>query len=115
MDGSSATGGLVAHGHVGRGRRAWSQLWQVPIFILGLLTFVLVAAHSPYRADLREGSFGLALRSLRQGLKDGQEPAALIAQAERLLAEVKHHPRREGELYFLAGSAYDRLAESAAH
>jgi TolA-binding protein len=113
MDGSAATGGAVAHGHVGRGRRAWSQLWQVPTFVAGVVAILCVAANAPFRAELREGPFGIELRSLRQGLCDRREPAELIAQAESLLTEVKHHPRREGELHFLAGSAYHRLAESA--
>ena len=41
-----ATETLVARGHVGRGERAWSQLWQVPTFFVGLLAFLSVAATS---------------------------------------------------------------------
>lgn len=113
MGGSAAIGGAVAHGHVGRGRRALSQLWQVPTFVAGVVAFLCVAANAPFRAESREGPFGIELRSLRQGLRDGRDPAELIVQAEELLAEVKHHPRCEGELNFLTGSAYYRLADSA--
>lgn len=112
MNGNEATVGVVARGHVGRGQRAWSQLWQVPTFVIGLFAFLCVAASSPYRADLREGPFAVELRELRQGLKDAVHPDKLVAQADHLLVEVRRHPRREGETNFLAGSAYYRLAEA---
>lgn len=112
MNDKEATGGMVAQGQVGRGQRAWSQLWQVPTFMIGLLAFLCVAASSPYRADLREGPFAAELRELREGLKDAVHPDKLVAQADRALVEVRRHPRREGEANFLAGSAYYRLAEA---
>ena len=37
---NDATEGVVAQGHVGRGQRAWSQLWQVPTFLIGVLAFL---------------------------------------------------------------------------
>lgn len=114
MNANGATEGVVAHGQIGRGRRAWSQLWQVPTFIVGLLAMLGVAASSPYRADLREGPFVAELRSLREVVLTHQEPSNYVEPAERLLGEVRRHPRREGETYFLAGSVHFRLAEAAA-
>ena len=112
MDASEATASAVAHGQIGRGRRTWSQLWQVPTFFVGFLALLCVAASSPFRAELREGPFAVELRSLREGLRSHQDPAGLVDLAERMLIEVRRHPRREGEVHFLAGSVYCRLAET---
>ncbi len=112
MKGSGATVGVAAHGHVGRGRRAWSQVWQVPTFFAGLIAVLVVAASSSYRAELRDGPFAAELRRLRQGLREHVHPDELTALAERLLGEVRRHPRREGETCFLAGSAYSRQADT---
>src|SRR5262245_38583391 len=112
MNGSEATVGVVAHGHVGRADRAISQLWQVPTFLVGVIAFLCVAASAPHRADLRDGPFTAELRQLRQGIADSADPETLVAQADHLIVEVRRHPRREGETNFLAGSAYYRLAEA---
>ncbi|GEM_PF-1822148 len=110
MNVTEATAGVVAHGQIGRGQRAWSQLWQVPTFFVGLLAFLGVAVSSPYRAELREGPYAVELRRLREGLHNGDDPHGLVTLAERLIGDVRRHPRCEGETNFLAGSVYYRLA-----
>jgi tetratricopeptide (TPR) repeat protein len=110
MNATHATDGLVAHGRIGRGQRAWSRLWQVPTFFFGLMLFLAAAISSSFRDEMREGPFNVDVRRLRDGLRDGVDPQQLTALAERLLGDVRRHPRREGELNFLAGSAYYRLA-----
>lgn len=114
MNAKDAAGGVVAHGRIGRGRRAWSGLWQVPTFFLGLILLLIVAVSAPFRADLREGQFAVDLRRLRDGLRNGADPQELASLSEHLLGEVRRHARSEGELNFLAGSAYYRLAGPAA-
>jgi tetratricopeptide (TPR) repeat protein len=113
MNVTGATNALVARGQVGRGQRTLAQLWQVPTFFAGVLAFLCVAASASYRAELRDGPFGVALNRLRQGLREPTQPKELIDLAEALLVDVRQHPRREGETVFLAGSAYFRIAETS--
>jgi len=99
---------------VGRAARSLGQLWQVPTFFLGLFTFVAVAASAPLRQDTALVGFEEDLAQLRRALEQGQEkPAVLIAQAENLLGRLTQFSRKAGEINFLTGSAYFRLAESS--
>ena len=102
---------LGARGYVGRAGRSPGQLWQVPIFLLGLLTFSAVAVTAPSRQDQTSYLFETELAALRQGLEpDHEKPAILVAKAENLLARIGQFPRKAGEIHFLTGSAYFRQA-----
>jgi hypothetical protein len=104
-------------GEVGRGRRTPSQLWQAPLFCIGLLALTLVAASTPLRQDPALRQFREELAQLRDNLVPGRVlPEELVAQADKILKELEleHFTRLGSEAYFLTGSAYFRLAESQA-
>ena len=89
------------------------QLWQAPLFCLGLLALTMVAASTPFRQDPALRQFRNELAQLRQGLAPGKElPENLVAQADLILLQLDSFSRLGGEVYFLAGSAYYRMAES---
>src|SRR5713101_5955558 len=99
-------------GKVGRASRTLGQLWQVPTFVLGLLAFLLVAATAPLRQDTAVRDFENDLDQLRLALGNKQEKIEnSVSLAESLLDRLRPNSRKAGQVYFLAGSVYQRLAE----
>ena len=97
---------------VGRAGRSPGQLWQVPMFFVGLALFILTYITAPSRGDHTASDFQAELTRLRQGLVSGAEkPEVLVAQAENALAKLPQFHRKAAEIQFLAGSAYGRLAD----
>src|SRR5262245_45985327 len=108
---STEQGTLRPRGHVGRASRAPGQLWQVPLFLVGVFAFSAAAATAPSRRDQAPIQFEQDVVALRRGLEPDQEkPGILAARADNLLARLAKFPRRAGEVHFLAGSAYVRQA-----
>lgn len=103
----------ILGGTVGRGGRTLAQLWQVPVFFLGVFVFVATAVTAPLRQDRAYVEFEETVAALRSGLATGERPGVLVAQAENLLARLAQYPRRASEIHFLAGSAYFRLTDKA--
>jgi tetratricopeptide (TPR) repeat protein len=102
-------------GKVGRARRTLGQLWQVPTFALGLAAFLLVAATAPLRQDTAVREFDNDLDQLCQAVSNKQENIqANVSLAESLLQRLNPKSRKAGQVYFLAGSVYQRLAEQSA-
>lgn len=101
------------HGTVGRSRWTPGQLWQVPTFFLGIFAVIGVALSAPLRQDPLVIQYDYELAALRQGLADNGPAEDLVARAELLLGRIDLFPRRMAETHFLAGSAYQRLAESS--
>lgn len=95
---------------VGRARRTWAQLWQVPTFCAGLLALLAVAASSPWRHPPEWWDFDDAVTALRQGLESGRDGDTLAAMADAALARLPEFDHRTAEVHFLAGSAYYRQA-----
>jgi len=97
----------------GRARRTFGQLWQIPMFFIGLAALLGVAASSPWRLTPQEADFRRYLINLRQDLtNESADGAALANQAENVLLRVGEFPRRAAEAHFLAGSAYILQAQS---
>jgi tetratricopeptide (TPR) repeat protein len=86
------------------------QLWQVPVFVVGLLVFLAVAACTPIRRPPEWWRFDATVAALRQGLQQDADPNKLVAYAETALLQVHRFGDRAAEVHFLAGSAYYRQA-----
>lgn len=111
MKSAQAVANQGKRGKVGRASQAPGQLWQVPMFLLGLAAFAGVAFSAPLRQDTTRLQVLDDMATLRKGLEPGQEKSAvLVAQAENLLARVDKYSRYAAEIHFLAGSAYFRHA-----
>jgi tetratricopeptide (TPR) repeat protein len=104
---------VISPGKVGRARRTPSQLWQVPIFLAGAICFSLVAATTPLRRDRPEQDFLYDLDTLRALLvkKQGQ-PENQVRLAQSLLDRLEMAPRRAGEVHYLIGWLYLRVAHA---
>lgn len=111
----SAGATKVKASKVGRASRTLGQLWQVPIFFLGVSALAVVAATSPLRRDYSHQEFDDAVDQLRQALKQpGARLAEYLPLAEDLLQRSAHgSPRKSGQVHFLTGWLCQRLAEQA--
>lgn len=94
-------------------RLRWRQLWQVPTFLLGLTALIGTVLARPYLQQMW-ATGDRELEQARQILKkpDGN-PKKVIELIERFLANPNHNPAREGEGWFLQGSARIQLAQRA--
>jgi hypothetical protein len=97
---------------VGRARRSPGQLWQVPMFLIGLLAIVGVAVSAPWRQTPQERELDQMVLKLRQGLDNNESGDVLVAQAENLKLRLTNLPARSAEGNFLIGSAYYRQAKN---
>ena len=95
-----------------RGRRGFSQLWQVPTFLIGLLAFIGVAGSTPWRHTPQEREFDSLVTTLRQSLEADDAANIIVAHAENVQLRVNGFPSRAGEAHFLIGSAYYRQAQN---
>jgi tetratricopeptide (TPR) repeat protein len=96
---------------VGRARRRLSQLWQAPMFLIGLLAIVGVAASTPWRLTPQEREFERLVSALRHALEHNDPGDAVVDHAETVKLQMHHARSRIGEANFLIGSAYYRQAQ----
>jgi tetratricopeptide (TPR) repeat protein len=90
----------------------FSQLWQVPIFFVGLLAVIGVCAAIPLRHPPAVVRRERDIVTIRKALaKKGGAVEAVLSLAEKALADAAHEPARAGEAHFLLGSVYQRLAD----
>ena len=111
MSTQTALGNLARRGRIGRPSRSLGQLWQVPTFIVGLVVLLVVGARVPLQRDAAQIEFDEGLTKLRKGYQQNEKTEFLAAQADQVLAQSSKFPRRAGEVHFLVGSVYHRLAE----
>lgn len=97
--------------NVGRARQTFGQLWQVPLFLIGLLAFIGVAASAPWRLSSQEREFVKLMTSLRQGLEQEESADMLAGYADSARIWVDRFPSRAAEAHYLIGSAYYRQAQ----
>ncbi|MSQ94032.1 MAG: tetratricopeptide repeat protein [Gemmataceae bacterium] len=95
---------------VGRARRSLSQLWQVPMFLIGLLALIGVAASSPWRLTPQQREFDELIAQLRNGLDRHEDADALVGYAQDAMSRLPRFRARSAEVHFLVGSAYYRQA-----
>ena len=94
---------------VGRARRQFSQLWQVPLFLFGLFALLGAAVSAPWRHPPQWWEFDARLATLRHGLEHNAAPESLLGQIDDINAKLQAFPTDEG--HFLIGSAYYRQTQ----
>jgi tetratricopeptide (TPR) repeat protein len=89
------------------------QLWQVPLFLAGLLALGAAWATRPLWYDPEARQFEREMATARHLLED---PVASVNGVPALLVDalnrINRFPKHAGEAHFLLGSAYLRLAGS---
>ena len=95
--------------------RTFGQLWQAPLFVVGLIAFIVTAINASERQDHILAAFQADLTNLRRMLTIDEEPsAAFLEKANALLESVDRFPQKAGEIHFVVGSAYFRVAKQRA-
>jgi hypothetical protein len=96
----------------GSTRPPLGQLWQVPVFFVGLLALVSVCIARP---TWQEGDLRQMLRDIDKARRVLEQhraiPGELSLLAERLAEQTSRHPEKAGEIHFLVGSLYAYMAE----
>ena len=88
------------------------QLWQAPLFLVGVGVLAFVWISRPFAANQAGRAIDHELDAVRQALgrSDG-DPGAAAEHARRALDLAEAYPDRRGEALFLLGSAEVRLAD----
>jgi TolA-binding protein len=90
----------------------FGQLWQVPLFLLGLVALATVWATRPLWYDPEIAHLRSDLERARQALQDPRAALnGLTVVLNDALSHIGRLPDRAGEAHFLLGSIYLRLAE----
>src|SRR5260370_25339316 len=91
--------------------RPQGQLWQVPVFVLGILALAGVWASRPLWNDPDSRFVRHALSEARNILEDRRAPANQVpGMMTDVLARMQRFPERAGEAHFLLRRAYTPLA-----
>jgi tetratricopeptide (TPR) repeat protein len=97
-----------------RPTRPLSQLWQLPMFLAGVVAILVVALGRPLWRNAEQRIVDRSLTTLSRALDQGPaELRAAIEQVEQNLDRFERVPARRGEAHFLLGQANVRLAEDA--
>src|SRR5437660_7997970 len=92
-------------------RASLRQLWQVPAFILGILLVLGVWVTRPLLSNPEARLVQRALLKARSVLDDPRAPANEVpAYLTEALKHIDRFPAQAGEVHFLLGYAYARLA-----
>jgi tetratricopeptide (TPR) repeat protein len=92
-------------------RSPLSDLWQVPVFLLGVLAIVAVWLGRPWIGRSIRMATDHRFQEARQAIEAGSIDASRALALARELIEDRHSPtNRQAELHFVAGSAYVFLA-----
>jgi hypothetical protein len=95
-------------------RRRPRQLWQLPVFLLGVAALVGVWHARPYLRPDPAARFAADLDELRKAVeRPTPDVKTAIAVGQKLLPRVAEQPALAGETHFLLGSAYLFQSESA--
>src|SRR5436190_8454986 len=90
------------------------QLWQVPVFLLGLAALIAVPVLRPYWTSDRAAA-ERQLRGARQALEQSPPDAArALQQGQRVLDAAAHFPDLTAAAHFVVGSAHLRLSDDPA-
>jgi hypothetical protein len=89
----------------------WWQLWQVPVLLAGASAILAVWVIRPLWYDPEAGKIDHELARARRVLDDPHASASsLVIRLADVLKEVNKRPTLEGEVQYLLGSAYLRMA-----
>ncbi len=97
----------------GRARRSWRQLWQAPIFLLGVSALSVVAWTEPPARVQRPASFEAEVQALIRGLTNHHPADTLTPIADSLAGRLTGQELHEGQAHFLIGSVHYRRLEKA--
>jgi tetratricopeptide (TPR) repeat protein len=87
----------------------------VPVFVLGVLAVLAVWVARPLWHSAASGNLKRDYLAVRAALDDPQwDGQGALALAQDLLERIDQCPERQGEIHFLLGSVYVRLAGQAA-
>src|SRR5579885_382862 len=90
------------------------QLWQVPVFFLGLLALAGAVLAQPWLRAGHARRPGGDLQALRRQIdQPGADLEALASQLQQALESPDGGPARAAEVHFLLGSVYLKLADAA--
>jgi hypothetical protein len=93
-------------------RLSLGQLWQVPMFALGVLALIGVAAGQPFLPGNHSRQLERDLNAARRAIEDTPPDIdRAIAKAELALANPRITPEQTAEAHFFLGTAYMRRAE----
>jgi tetratricopeptide (TPR) repeat protein len=93
-------------------RLTLGQLWHVPLFLIGLLSAVAVWTTRPLWYDPDTVRLQHALVTARERLDNPRGPVNEVpGLLQEALTRINRLPARAGEVHFLLGSAYARLAQ----
>jgi hypothetical protein len=113
MTTNTVAGASSANGVLGRGVRPPGQLWQVPLFLVGLGALVLAAAAGPLMPQPFDNKLERDLAAIRDALdKPGVPPAEIVALAENAAFHASPQTDLAGTAHFLLGTIYLRQGEA---
>ncbi len=113
MTTNAATSAGSTNGVLGRAPRQVGQLWQVPVFLAGILALAIVATVSPLAQQPDVNPLQRDMDRLRQVLqKPGPLPANINSLADDVAGHASRQPERAGEAHYLFGRFYLRQAET---
>lgn len=93
-------------------RSKFSQLWQVPVFLVGVFALVVVCGGAVMRHSQQSLDYQERLAEIRQALNQPEpDIAALLSRTEHLVEQASYHPNQAGEAHFLMGTLLLRQAE----
>jgi tetratricopeptide (TPR) repeat protein len=113
MTTNTVAGASSSNGPVGRAVRPPGQLWQVPMFLIGLVALVLVAAAGPLVSKPSDNKLERDLVTIRDALeKPGLPPADIVALAESAVLHISQQPDLAGTAHYLLGTICLRQVEN---
>lgn len=89
----------------------WRHRWQVPTFVLGLLSFLLAGRLAWQSPPTPAAEVAPLLRQARAELERDANPAAVLRLVQRAWSLASATPQQQAELRFLEGTSFARLAE----
>jgi hypothetical protein len=94
------------------GSRPWSQLWQVPALMAGVVTVVAICATLPLHHQPGVHQLDRDIAAIRKALETPNASLDnVLALAESTLARASQKPEMAGEAHFLLGSVLQRLGD----
>jgi hypothetical protein len=90
------------------------QLWQVPMFFIGVTVFVTICLTRTLVTSDPVQQLHHELAEARRLLhRRANDPDGAMRHAQKAVADLAHDPTRAGEAYYLLGLAQEQKAESA--
>lgn len=92
-------------------QRRWRCCWQVPTFVLGLLSFTLAVWLAWHAPPVPAEEVAHLLRQARAELEKEANPTAVLRLVQQAWSLAAATPQQQAELRLLEGTSFARLAE----